>query len=143
MKMPLGDTSLWELIVRGGNLERRFFRGLECDIPLGALADGSSLDCDIAALFAGRSVLIATADQLTAALALVELDGTASRFVLCPPDVSAEHLPHIIATANIDTVISDTAMTRASLPGSVRLVRSSPDLTPSSPVRHSHCETEW
>src|ERR1700709_1454974 len=33
------------------------------------------------------SILLAVPDQLSAALALIELDGLARRIVLCPPDV--------------------------------------------------------
>src|SRR5205823_10888995 len=48
---------------------------------------------------AGRSVLVATRDQLPAAVALLELDGLARRIVVCPPDIAAEHMPAVIATA--------------------------------------------
>ena len=37
---------------------------------------------------AGRSVLVATRDQLPAAVALLELDGLARRIVVCPPETS-------------------------------------------------------
>ena len=40
--------------------------------------------------FRGRSVLIASTDQLTAALALLELDGMARRLILYPPDLPWE-----------------------------------------------------
>ena len=51
--------------------------------------------------------LIATKDQLTAALALIELDGIAQRLVLCPPDLPREHFPFVISTAQVDAVVSD------------------------------------
>jgi hypothetical protein len=38
---------------------------------------------------ADRSVLIATRDQVTAVLALIELDGVARRLTLCPPEVDS------------------------------------------------------
>jgi acyl-coenzyme A synthetase/AMP-(fatty) acid ligase len=57
----------------------------------------------------GRSVLLSTSDQLAAALALIELDGIARRIVLCPPDLDAKHLPYIIATAEIDAIVTDRA----------------------------------
>ena len=45
------------------------------------------------AKFYGRSVLVATRSQLTAALTLIELDGIARRLILLPPDVpSAQEL---------------------------------------------------
>jgi len=48
----------------------------------------------------GRSVLIATHDQLTAALALIELDGIARRVVILPPGVEFGHLAEIIAASS-------------------------------------------
>src|SRR5579872_1269743 len=106
--MPLGDeppaASLWDLIARGGDLADRFLHGVTDSIALGQLVEGSSLDHPLEEL-AGRSVLVVTADQLTAALAMIELDGVARRLVLCPPGVSPDHLPSIIATAEIDAIV--------------------------------------
>jgi acyl-coenzyme A synthetase/AMP-(fatty) acid ligase len=68
------------------------------------LADmGRSLDVDLS----GARVLLRTADQLFAALALIELDGVAARIVICPPDVKPDHLPFVIEQAAIDVVVSD------------------------------------
>ena len=58
---------------------------------------------------AGRSVLVATGSQLTAALALIELDGIARRLVILPPDAEAEHLGAVITMAGIDAVVVDQA----------------------------------
>jgi acyl-coenzyme A synthetase/AMP-(fatty) acid ligase len=55
--------------------------------------------------FSGRSVLLATADQLTTALALVELDGVARRLIICPPDVPEEHFSHIINLGEVDALV--------------------------------------
>jgi acyl-coenzyme A synthetase/AMP-(fatty) acid ligase len=55
----------------------------------------------------GRSVLIATASQLTSALALIELDGCARRITILPPDAAADHLPAVIEAAEIDAVVVD------------------------------------
>ncbi|HKM87919.1 MAG TPA: class I adenylate-forming enzyme family protein [Xanthobacteraceae bacterium] len=56
---------------------------------------------------AGRSVLLATASQLTTALALIELDGCARRLVILPPDIEADHLGAVIAVAGIDAIVTD------------------------------------
>ena len=64
---------------------------------------GRVLDADLS----GVNVLLRTSSQLFAALALIALDGVASRIVICPPDVKAEHLPAIIERAAIDVVVSD------------------------------------
>jgi acyl-coenzyme A synthetase/AMP-(fatty) acid ligase len=55
----------------------------------------------------GRSVLLRTRTQLGAAQGLVELDGLARRIVLCPPDVAPEHLPHVIAAAEVEAIVTD------------------------------------
>src|SRR5262249_19726000 len=56
---------------------------------------------------AGRSVLVAMADQLTTSLAMFDLDGVARRMLLCPPDLRTEHLGSVIADAAIDAVVTD------------------------------------
>lgn len=55
----------------------------------------------------GTSVLVATRDQLTAALALIELDGIAKRVILCPHDIKPEHLPFIYKTAEASSMVTD------------------------------------
>src|SRR5438874_12462117 len=90
--MPPPDRiSLWSSSSGVGRLSDRALWGAEASVSLGDLVDGSALDGRLQEL-RDRSVLVATSDQLTAALALIELDGVASRLVLCPPDLPAEHL---------------------------------------------------
>ena len=74
----------------------RFLWGANASVALSDLLRGTSLGGRLREL-AGRSVLLATQDHLTAALALIELDGIARRLVVCPPDLSSEHLPAVIA----------------------------------------------
>ena len=83
----------------------RHLHGRDTSVALADLARGTSLGGRLPDL-AGRSVLIATGDQLTAALALIELDGVARRMILCPPDIAAEHLPRVIADAGVDAVVT-------------------------------------
>jgi acyl-coenzyme A synthetase/AMP-(fatty) acid ligase len=56
---------------------------------------------------AGRSVLLAVADQLVSAIAMTEIDGVARRMLLCPPDLSADHINALIEDAQIDAVVTD------------------------------------
>jgi hypothetical protein len=56
---------------------------------------------------AGAGVLLRTRGQLAAALGLVALDGVARRIVIAPPDVRGEHLPSVIARAEIDAVVGE------------------------------------
>src|SRR5207249_3163164 len=100
--MPLADAgALWPAVSAAGHLADRALWGAGASVTLGELVRGSSLGGRLEEL-RGRSVLIATSDQLTAALALIELDGVARRLVLGPPDLPSEHLSHIVTTAAAD-----------------------------------------
>jgi acyl-coenzyme A synthetase/AMP-(fatty) acid ligase len=55
----------------------------------------------------GRSVLLAVAGQLLAALAMLEIDGVARRMLLCPPDLNADHIQALVEDAEIDAVVTD------------------------------------
>jgi acyl-coenzyme A synthetase/AMP-(fatty) acid ligase len=57
----------------------------------------------------GRCVLLATHEQLATALALIELDGVVRRLVLCTPDLSAQQLAAVAATAAADAIVSEAA----------------------------------
>src|SRR6202158_5276759 len=83
----------------------RFLWAADARVALSDLVNGSSLGGRLPEL-RGRSVLVATGDQLTTALALIELDGVARRLVLCPPDLAAEHLPSVVADAEVDAIVT-------------------------------------
>ena len=93
-----------------------------------------------AAELAGRSVLVAMADQLSTALAMFEIDGVAKRMLLCPPDLRTEHVGSVIADAAIDAVVCDqpALWTEFNLP----IVTGSLPLRRAQPVAAPH-ETEW
>ena len=55
----------------------------------------------------GRSVLLAVADQLISALAMIEIEGVARRILLCPPDLKADHVTTLIEDAEIDAIVTD------------------------------------
>lgn len=141
--MPQTDRrSLWTALGCSADSPGRFVWGLDTHAALGDLAHGSCLSRPLHEL-RGRSVLLATADQFTAALALIELDGIARRLVLCPPDLALEHLPSIIRSVPVDTIVSD----RADLPnidsGLNPLVTCSPRIVPADCDRTPHHVTEW
>jgi len=73
---------------------------------LAELAAGSLFGSALESL-RGRSVLLVTREQLPTALALVELDGVARRMVLCTPDLSAQQLAGVAATAEADAIVLD------------------------------------
>jgi acyl-CoA synthetase (AMP-forming)/AMP-acid ligase II len=96
--------SLRETVANAG--APRFFWDRAAAVRFTDLDRGTSLGGRLAEL-AGRAVLLATAGQLTSALALLELDGVARRIVILPPDAAAEHLAAVIAIAGIDAVVTD------------------------------------
>jgi acyl-coenzyme A synthetase/AMP-(fatty) acid ligase len=119
----------------------RTLSGRTAQVELAALAHSSSLDVEPAAL-EGRCVLIAARDQLTAALAAIELDGVARRIVLLPPDVPREHLDAVMADAAVDVVVGDGAQDGAAL-GSASRVTCAAQLRPITSTRHDPRPTEW
>lgn len=134
-------ASLWSSLTESGGPIRGAFHGLEASIPLADLAAASSLNVPLEAL-RGRSILIATRAQLTAALALVELDGIARRMVLCTPDLAPEQFATVAVTAGADAIVYDEAKPpEPSLPGERMLVR--PRLLPGVVDRQARAETEW
>jgi acyl-coenzyme A synthetase/AMP-(fatty) acid ligase len=92
---------------------------------------------------AGRSVLIATASQLTTALALIELDGRAQRLTVLPPNVDANRLKAVFANAEIDSIVvdSDTPPWLTSNFASTAFCR--PSLVPAKESPPASCHTEW
>jgi acyl-coenzyme A synthetase/AMP-(fatty) acid ligase len=111
-------------------------------VHLRDLASGSSLAGRLDEL-RGRSVLVATRDQLTAGLALIELDGIARRLVLCPRDLPPALLPSVIATADVDAIVSDEASPGAAIPGIGCFVTCSPILTRANSNRSESHHTQW
>ncbi len=121
----------------GGSLH-----GVDGSVALASLTGSSALGEQISDL-RGRAVLLATKEQLPAALALLELDGIARRVVLCPPDLEAEHFAPVAAMAEIDALVTDGSVAACAglgvpLQVGVRRVPApvSADRTPSG-------ETEW
>jgi acyl-coenzyme A synthetase/AMP-(fatty) acid ligase len=60
----------------------------------------------------GRSVLIATSEQMLSALAMIELDGIARRMLLCPPDLDPDRIQALLQNAEIDAVVTDQPLRR-------------------------------
>jgi acyl-coenzyme A synthetase/AMP-(fatty) acid ligase len=132
--------SLWEVVRGGLQQPNPTLWGAEAAVALRGLIRGSSLDVPASEL-QGRSILIKTDDQLTATLALLELDGLARRLVLCPPGLPFEHMRSVIAAAEVDVLVTDRA--EAESAGIARVVTCSPMIAPASAERTSLCRTEW
>jgi acyl-coenzyme A synthetase/AMP-(fatty) acid ligase len=136
--MALWDSVISAAAARGGALI-----GPARTVPLASLARASCLAGRLEAL-RGRSVIVAIRDQMTAAVALLELDGIARRMVLCTPDLSPEHLPHVARSAQADAWLGDSASSAApEVPGLDFAVDADAELRPCNVERGASSETEW
>jgi acyl-coenzyme A synthetase/AMP-(fatty) acid ligase len=141
--MPRSSAwSLWSAASAAGSLSARSLSEGDVNVALGDLACGSILS-GRSEKFRARSVLVATADQLTSALALIELDGIARRLVLFPPDMPREHLPFVIASADVDVVISDRDMPEAGTAAVDSHTVRGAKIAPARVDRSACCQTEW
>ncbi len=138
--MPPHDLRSLRDCIDTAESRSRHLRGRHADVSLGALARGTCLDADLSML-AGKSVLIATRDQLSAAVALIDLDGLARRLTLMPPDVAREHWTTVIAEAEIDAIVTDGDDDW--VPASVARVISRPTVRTVDQPRPDSRPTEW
>ena len=122
-------------------MPRGSFHGVEATVALAAFEQASCLGGQLAEL-RGRSVLIASKEQLPDALALIELDGVARRMVLCPPDLAPEHFAPVVASAGVDALVGDATATAAAALGIPSgTITSVP--VPAAVDRAATEETEW
>ncbi|MGH8218535.1 MAG: class I adenylate-forming enzyme family protein [Steroidobacteraceae bacterium] len=98
--------TLWAALHSASPLAGRSLWGAHGSLQLTHLIEGTSLGSPLEGLH-GRSLLLLMRDPLASAAALIELDGIARRLVLCPPDLSPEHLPHVLSVAAVDSIVSD------------------------------------
>ena len=142
MNTQCSSTTLWNALSSAGNVSKSFLCGADTTVALGDLVRGSTLGGRGEEL-RGRSVLISTKDQLTAALALIELDGVARRLVLCPSDLSFEHLRFVIASAGVDAIVSDRSTSGTDTPRVQSFITCSPKIVPADHDRTESFQTEW
>ena len=100
------ERQLRDLLSADGRVTDALLRDADTSVELGSLVAGTSLDCGPRDLH-GKTVAIATRSQITACLALIELDGIARRMVLLPPDTRVDQLPHIMDLAGVEAVVHD------------------------------------
>jgi hypothetical protein len=141
MRTPCNSfPSLRDAIDGGG--APRYFIGPEHRVALVALLQGTAIASGVANLH-GRSVLIASADQFLAALALIELDELARRLVLYPPDLGLEPPPYVMRYAEVDAVVSDDGFLDGAALGAARHALCTPALVPRVPAGPERLPTEW
>ncbi len=119
----------------------RFFFDAAGRIRLADLRHSTSLGGRLAAL-ADKSILIATGGQLSAALALIELDGVARRLTILPPDADPDHFATLAARAEADAVVLDAASPHSAAFAGLAWVVCSPALMPADPPLAART-TEW
>jgi acyl-coenzyme A synthetase/AMP-(fatty) acid ligase len=141
MRVRRDVNCLWDFIAPSGAAIGGGFQGRGASVALAELAAGSTLGLKLESL-RGRSVLIATHEQLPAALALVELDGVARRMVLCTPDLTPEQLAAVAATAQADAIILEAPLA-ASACASLTPYVMTPRALPASIERRASLATEW
>ena len=128
-------------MTNAGQFSRRFLADLDSQVRLEDLSNGSILGGRSGEL-QGRCILLATTDQLTTALALIELDGIAGRLILCPPGMLSEHMSSIMETAGVDAVISDRPLPEAEARG-IECFICAPHIVAYPHEQRESRETDW
>ena len=143
MRTPCNSfPSLRDAINVGGTPPPGYLIGAEHRTALGDLLQGSAIASGVENL-RGRSVLIASADQFLAALALIEFDGLARRMTLYPPDLALEHLPYVMRYAEVDAVVSDGSFLSGASIGAAQHAICTPALVPRVHASQERLPTEW
>src|SRR5947209_4977530 len=120
----------------------RVLSGHTGSVRLDDVLSGTSLGGRLAE-FSGRSVMILTRDQLTAALALIELDGVARRLILCSPDLAREHVPLVLAAGEVDAIVADEDSPGTPCFGNRMRVIGTREIVAAHDPDHAPYDTEW
>jgi acyl-coenzyme A synthetase/AMP-(fatty) acid ligase len=139
---PSSRESLWHAVGGAEAAANRFLLGLTRKVGLADAVHGSVFGGRSEEL-RGRSVLVTTADQLTAALTLIELDGVARRLVLYPPDLPLDHIPFVIDCASVDAIVSDQTAPGTDTRGVEVFVAGDLKAASAGCDRSAPCQTEW
>jgi acyl-CoA synthetase (AMP-forming)/AMP-acid ligase II len=139
--MSRPEVTLRGFLAEAGDLSASMLHGANRSLPLDVAARCTGFQNR--AELRGRSILIATAEQLTAAFILIELDGLAKRMVLCPPGLSDEHLTGIIRQAEVDTIICDEDRLARWNGVAPQVISYREPSTPLSAGPEGAVETEW
>jgi len=138
---PTGHVTLGALLERGHQPDRRVCFAANGTVRFSDILTGSWLPDHFASL-AGGSVFLATPDQLTTAIALIKLDGRASRVILCPPDVDPRQLGGIVTAGEVDTIVCGEDISDFE-PLGLPIVSAGPQLGPQRPSPAEQRHTDW
>jgi acyl-CoA synthetase (AMP-forming)/AMP-acid ligase II len=139
--MPRASVPSLKGIIANASPER-FFWDRTAQVCVGQLARGTCLGGRLEEL-ANRSVAIATSSQLTAALALIELDGVARRLTVLPPDTAPDHLSVLFACAEVDAVVVDDGTAHSEAFDLPVRVTCTPAIMPADERLSADTRTEW
>jgi len=140
--MPNPDPpTLWDLVQKTGLPAEFSLSDSHGAVALGALDGGTCLGIELEQV-RGRTVVVYTERQRSAALAAVELDGVARRIVLCPPDLAVAKLASVIANAGVELILSDKPEALAGQVD-VRVAACGLPARPAPPRPAEAFETEW
>jgi len=140
MRPPDGPT-LRDLTAAASLSPGRFAADADGRFAIAELAAAGTLAAPPDA-FRGRTVLISCERQLPAVQALLQLDGVARRILLCPPDLSPEHIPAVMQEAEVDAIVSDGTGPAAQAVGGTPVAAIGPDKPGHDGLRHQS-DTEW
>jgi acyl-coenzyme A synthetase/AMP-(fatty) acid ligase len=136
-------ASLWQALDAGRGFSEGVVFSEQTGLAWKDLLSGSCFGGEANA-FRGRSVLLATTDQLLAVSALIELDGIARRIVLYPPDLLLEHLSFVAEAAGADVLVSDRDLGILEGSGVQDYIRCDGRIIPGKPGRdEQEQQTEW
>jgi acyl-coenzyme A synthetase/AMP-(fatty) acid ligase len=102
-------TSLWHSVTQSSLGAQGAFHATGGSLRYADLAQASCIPGGFET-YRGQSVLLTAHDQLSAAIALLELDGVATRIVLCTPDLSADTLAQVAAVAATGAVLENITL---------------------------------
>lgn len=102
--------SLWGRTQAAGTVARRFAIDERRRLILDSLKGATTLGGRREEL-RNLNVAVLAGSQLAAMIALIELDGWASRIVLCPPDLDERMVPSILTEAGVAAIVSDRPLT--------------------------------
>jgi acyl-CoA synthetase (AMP-forming)/AMP-acid ligase II len=140
MNKPATHTKSMRDCLRAG--AGRFLWDAKARVTLSDLRSGSGFGGRLPEL-SGRSVLLAPQAQLATAVAMIELDGVARQMIICPPDLSAEHLREVIGRAGVEAIVSEHDRSDTCSPDVALHVPVSSVITPAERVELDRHDTEW
>lgn len=138
---PAGNVTLRSLLERSNRHDRRACFAANGTVRFSDVLTGSCFS-DQAPSFEGRSVFLATPDQLTTAIALIKLDGHARRVILCPPDVEPKQFPALVAAGEVDIIVCGEDRSDFEQLG-LPMVSAGPQLRPQPPSPAADRYTDW